>query len=342
METLAIRPISKSSARQRLGRAGREAPGECYRLFTESSYDELEAETLPEIMRTNLSNVILTMKAAGIDNVIHFDYLDCPPLDSIRKGLEELLALGALYSQDGKINQMGKLMAECPLLPQLSRILVESKNLHCTKEILGIISMLSVENIFRSAYKSSSTNNANHINNQTHPDEAIGSGDGNDSMVRKKYQHSTGDHLTLLNLWNGYEKITESKEKHNWCLSNFIDSKSMKQIAQIHQQLSQFCLANHMDVNVSSTDANILKCLVSGLFLQSAHLQSDGLSYKTVLGRKQAFIHPSSSMHKIKDKPNCIIYHELILTSKCYMRFVSSIDPQWINEYIIKNKNIQK
>lgn len=172
METLAVKPISKSSARQRLGRAGREAPGECYRLFTESSYDDLEMETPPEIMRTNLSNVILTMKAAGIDDVIHFDYLDCPPLDSIRKGLEELLALDALNVK-GSITSLGRLMAECPLLPQLSRVLLESKNLLCTKEILTIISMLSVENIFRTTF---------------HKDEDRDEAGPN----RKKYQHPTG------------------------------------------------------------------------------------------------------------------------------------------------------
>lgn len=143
----------------------------------------------------------------------------------------------------------------------------------------------------------------------------------------------------MLNLYNAYERLaTEPKEQNSWCVYNSLDIKSMKQISQIRQQLVQFCNSNNINTDTSSTDVNILKCLVSGMFLQSAHLQADG-TYRTVLGRKQAFIHPSSSMHRTIEKPECIIYHELVLTSKCYMRFVSSIEPKWINEHAIMKNN---
>src|SRR5690606_5136165 len=108
----------------------------------------LDEETPPEILRTNLSNVILIMKASGIEDVLSFDYFDAPGTESIVKGLEELLALGALDPKTGSLTETGKLMAECPLLPQLSRVLIESKKLLCTDEVLTILSMLSAESIF--------------------------------------------------------------------------------------------------------------------------------------------------------------------------------------------------
>lgn len=82
IETLRVVPISKAQARQRAGRAGREGPGVCFRLYTESKFDELESATVPEIKRCNLSTVVLQLKALGIDDVLRFDYIEPPPTDS--------------------------------------------------------------------------------------------------------------------------------------------------------------------------------------------------------------------------------------------------------------------
>lgn len=126
VSSLLIKPISRSSCRQRAGRAGREGPGECYRLFTEDSfYKNLEEDSCPEILRANLANVILLLKACGTDNIFDFNFLESPSLDILRNGLEELLALKALQN-DGLISDFGLKMAECPLPPHLSRVLLEA------------------------------------------------------------------------------------------------------------------------------------------------------------------------------------------------------------------------
>lgn len=97
MDSLIVVPISKASANQRAGRAGRVAPGKCFRLYTLWSYEkELEESTIPEIQRSNIGNVILMLKSMGIDNLVDFDFLDPPPHDMLVRGLELLYALGAL------------------------------------------------------------------------------------------------------------------------------------------------------------------------------------------------------------------------------------------------------
>jgi HrpA-like RNA helicase len=97
MESLVVVPISKASANQRAGRAGRVAAGKCFRLYTAWSYKhELEENTVPEIQRVNLGNVVLLLKSLGINDLIHFDFLDPPPHETLALALEQLYALGAL------------------------------------------------------------------------------------------------------------------------------------------------------------------------------------------------------------------------------------------------------
>ncbi|CAM9862962.1 unnamed protein product, partial [Ectocarpus sp. 13 AM-2016] len=110
MDSLVVSPISQASARQRAGRAGRTGPGKCYRLYTESAYkQEMLSSSVPEIQRTNLGNVVLQLKAMGINDLLGFDFMDPPPLQTMVSAMENLL---------------GRKMAEFPLEPQLSKMLI--------------------------------------------------------------------------------------------------------------------------------------------------------------------------------------------------------------------------
>ncbi|KAG1220422.1 hypothetical protein G6F35_006721 [Rhizopus arrhizus] len=186
VESLLLHPISKSSAWQRTGRAGREAAGICYRLYTEQTFRELEDDTVPEIRRCNLAAAVLALKATGIDNVLEFDYMDRPSRASLIRALEELYALGAINDQ-GQLSDAGKQMAEFPLDPMYSKVLIQSKEYECTSEAIAIISLLSVDSIF--------------FTPSDKREQA--------AEARKKFLHSDGDHLTLLNVlksyWEKYE-----------------------------------------------------------------------------------------------------------------------------------------
>lgn len=103
VESLLVSPISKASAKQRAGRAGRTRPGKCYRLYPERAFDkELKENTYPEILRSNLNSVVLTLLKLGIEDIVHFDYMDPPAPETLMRALEELNYLGAL-SDEGKL-----------------------------------------------------------------------------------------------------------------------------------------------------------------------------------------------------------------------------------------------
>lgn len=143
VESLLVSPISKASAQQRAGRAGRTRPGKCFRLYTEASFvKELEEQTYPEILRSNLASVVLELKKLGVDDLVHFDYMDPPAPETVMRALEVLNYLAA-FDDDGNLTPLGAIMAEFPLDPQLSKMLISSSEFKCSNEILSIAAMLS-------------------------------------------------------------------------------------------------------------------------------------------------------------------------------------------------------
>jgi pre-mRNA-splicing factor ATP-dependent RNA helicase DHX15/PRP43 len=148
VESLLVSPISKASAHQRAGRAGRTQPGKCFRLYTEKSFqNDLQPQTYPEILRSNLANTVLTLKKLGIDDLVHFDFMDPPAPETLMRALELLNYLAAL-DDDGNLTKLGQLMSEFPLDPQMSKMLVVSPEFNCSNEILSITAMLSGTALF--------------------------------------------------------------------------------------------------------------------------------------------------------------------------------------------------
>ncbi|XP_078272456.1 pre-mRNA-splicing factor ATP-dependent RNA helicase DHX16 [Rhinoraja longicauda] len=127
MESLIVTPCSRASANQRAGRAGRVAAGKCFRLYTAWAFKhEMEETAVPEIQRTNLGNVVLLLKSLGINDLIHFDFMDPPPHETLVLALEQLYALGAL-NHLGELTKLGRRMAELPVDPMLSKMILASE-----------------------------------------------------------------------------------------------------------------------------------------------------------------------------------------------------------------------
>ena len=180
MDSLVVAPISQASANQRKGRAGRTGPGKCFRLYTEEAYlAEMMPETIPEIQRTNLANTVLLLKAMGINDLLNFGFMDPPPVQTLIAALETLYSLGAL-DENGLLTRLGFRMAEFPLEPQLSKMLLTSIDLQCSDEISTIISMLTVQTIF---YR---------------PKDKQSLAD----QKKAKFFQPEGDHLTLLTVYD--------------------------------------------------------------------------------------------------------------------------------------------
>uniref|UniRef100_A0A7N8YRH4 ATP-dependent RNA helicase DHX15 n=1 Tax=Mastacembelus armatus TaxID=205130 RepID=A0A7N8YRH4_9TELE len=143
VESLLVTAISKASAQQRAGRAGRTCPGKCFRLYTEKAYKtEMQDNTYPEILRSNLGSVVLQLKKLGIDDLVHFDFMDPPAPETLMRALELLNYLAAL-NDDGDLTELGSMMAEFPLDPQLAKMVIASCEFNCSNEILSITAMLS-------------------------------------------------------------------------------------------------------------------------------------------------------------------------------------------------------
>lgn len=212
LDSLVITPISQASAKQRAGRAGRTGPGKCYRLYTESAYrNEMSPTSIPEIQRINLGLTTLTMKAMGINDLLSFDFMDPPSPQALISAMEQLYSLGAL-DEEGLLTKLGRKMAEFPLEPPLSKMLLASVDLGCSDEILTIIAMIQTGNIF---YR---------------PREKQAQAD----QKRAKFFQPEGDHLTLLAVYEAWKAKNFSGP---WCFENFVQSRSLRRAQDVRKQL---------------------------------------------------------------------------------------------------------
>lgn len=149
VESLLVSPISKASAKQRAGRAGRTQPGKCFRLYTELSFQkDLTEQTYPEILRSNLGSVVLTLLKLGVEDLVHFDFMEPPAPETLMRALEQLNYLNAL-SDEGSLTPEGELMAEFPLDPSLAKMLVESATHQCTADMLTLTVSANVCKMYR-------------------------------------------------------------------------------------------------------------------------------------------------------------------------------------------------
>jgi HrpA-like RNA helicase len=296
MESLKVVKISKAAARQRSGRAGRESAGKCYRLYSSTDYNAMEEYSKPEIMRNNLSSVVLQLKIMQKD-ARYFMFLDKPEDLYIETAYNELKRLGAIDKQEN-ITTLGRNIAELPLPPILGRILLASlePSLQCTKDILTIISLLCIENL---CYFHDSDQNA-----------------------MKVFKANEGDHITLLKIYNEWKKNNNKQ----WCKGYGINLMSIKRAKMIRSQLKQY-LKKYQPVWKRCSSDVILKCLARGYYYNSAFLHSDNIHYKTYKAKDIVYIHPTSVLFQSKHKPQSIIFSELIVTTKKYVRTVSEADP---------------
>ncbi|XP_036333545.1 putative pre-mRNA-splicing factor ATP-dependent RNA helicase PRP1 [Rhagoletis pomonella] len=306
VESLLISAISKASAQQRAGRAGRTRPGKCFRLYTEKAYkNEMQDNTYPEILRSNLGTVVLQLKKLGIDDLVHFDFMDPPAPETLMRALELLNYLAAL-DDDGNLTDLGAVMSEFPLDPQLAKMLIASCQHNCSNEILSITAMLSVPQCF------------------VRPNEAKKAAD----EAKMRFAHIDGDHLTLLNVYHAFK---QSGEDPNWSYENFINFRSLKSADNVRQQLAR--IMDRFNLKRSSTEftskdyyVNIRKALVQGFFMQVAHLERTG-HYLTIKDNQNVQLHPSTCLDH---KPDWVIYNEFVLTTKNYIRTVTDIKPEWL------------
>jgi len=332
IETLTATAVSKASATQRAGRAGRTKPGKCFRLYTEASYQSLEEASIPEIQRSNLAPVVLQLKALGIDNIIRFDFITSPPSQLLTRALELLFSLGAVDSYAKLTKPLGVRMAELAVEPMMAKTLLSAPSFGCLSEILTIAAMTSLGGAVWFHH------------------------DGDKKSMetsRRKFAAEEGDHLTLLNAYQAF--VTKGRKESKFCRDNHLNFKSVTRAVSIRAQLKRYL--ERFGINVDETLSNnankqplavggpdkgeqIRRCLTAGFFAHAAKMQPDG-TFRNVARGTILHAHPSSLI--FNRKADWVVFHEVMETgNKIFIRDITKIEKAWLLEYAPDFYKIQR
>lgn len=307
MDALQVFPVSRAAADQRAGRAGRTGPGTCYRLYTDTAYqNEMLPNPVPEIQRTNLGNVVLLLKSLKIENLLDFDFMDPPPQENILNSMYQLWVLGALNNV-GSLTEIGWKMVEFPLDPPLAKMLLMGEQLQCLNEVLTIVSMLSVPSVF------------------FRPKDRAEESDA----AREKFFVPESDHLTLLNV---YLQWKANDYKGGWCNDHFLHVKGLRKAREVRSQLLDILKSLKIPLTSCGMEWDIVrKAICSAYFHNAARLKGVG-EYVHCRNGMPCHLHPSSALYGLGYTPDYVVYHELILTTKEYMQCVTAVEPHWLAE----------
>ena len=296
-------PVSRASANQRKGRAGRTQPGECFRLYSKADYETRALFTQEEILRTDLSEVVLRMAELDIYDFEHFDFLSPPGKEGIRSAVETLQLLDAL-DENRELTAIGRQMLPFPTLPRISRIIVEAilKYPQVLEEILISASFLSSRSPFILP-----------------PGEELEA-----RKAHHRYRDPQGDFLAYLKI---FRQFSESSRKEEFCRRSYLDQKTMLEITNIKEQLEEIVSAMGIPISSGGSTEDYLCAVARGL-IQFVCVRSEKGAYRTLTaGRIE--IHPGSGMYR--ENPAYIVAGEIVKTSRIFARSVSPLRREWLN-----------
>jgi ATP-dependent helicase HrpA len=324
---LPVRPISKSSADQRKGRCGRVQNGVCIRLYGEEDYLGRSLYTPPEILRSNLAGVILRMLSLNLGDIDAFPFIDRPAQKSIRDGIETLLELGGIETDvkdkrgpthPWRLTERGRIMAQLPLDPRISRMILEARKEGCLEETVVIGSALSIQD----------------------PRERPADKEARADQAHAKFKDPSSDFSSLLAIWRRYYDCGESPHTQNrrrrFCRDHFLSYRRMREWREIHDQiisiLSEQRLLPRKDATLQKQGADLYAALhrsiLSGYLGHIAQKKEKNL-YTATQGR-QAMIFPGSGI--FNRGGNWIVAAEMIETSRLFARTAANIESDWLEE----------
>jgi ATP-dependent helicase HrpA len=321
---LPVLPISRGSADQRKGRCGRVENGVCIRLFAEEDYQARPRFTPPEILRSNLAEVILRMIALNLGDISDFPFIDRPALKNIRDGFNLLKELGAITETLRtkqkpdylfSLTEKGKLMAKIPIDPRLARMLIEAQKENCLNEVIIIAAALSIQDP------------------RERPAEEADAAD----RIHARFHDPSSDFITLLNIWYSYHdnwrQVKSTSQMKKYCRAHYLSFKRMREWQDIHSQIC--AILEESGIQNEPTDAfhitttnfeEIHKSILSG-FLSNIALKKEKNFFQAAKGR-EAMIFPGSALfNKAK---TWIVAAEMVETTRLFARTVASIDSGWL------------
>lgn len=321
VESLIVDSISQASAKQRTGRAGRTRPGKCFRLYTKESFSKDLAKTsYPEILRSNLGNVVLHLKKLGIDDLVHFDFMDAPAPETMMRALELLNYLGAI-DDEGDLTGFGDMMSSFPLDPESAVALIKSVDYNVASEVLTIVSMLSTaQNCF--LFPKSGPMKRNRRGDRI----------GNDSP-KKPFQNAQSDHIMFMNVYNSFiENGGTGNDGNLWCRENSLNYRALRNADNVRSQLERIMRKRGLSVeskymNDKLLSENVRKTFLCGFFMQVAYQTGKRMNYMIVKDEERVRLHPSSGL---KGESRWLMYHEYVMTQRNFIRTCSEVDPKWL------------
>lgn len=326
ISSLAISKINKSSAEQRKGRAGRLAPGICYRMYSRAEFDTMDGYSQPEILRVHLGQALLKLMELGVDPLT-FDFVEAPPKALLQSSMNALCELGAV--QDGKVTDRGHFFAKLPVAPHLGLMI------HC-----GVESNVAMETIAIAAL--STTGNSLFYRGGTDQERA------QSDKLKVKFADPLGDQITLLNVYREWVQQTE-QNKNSWCVKNSINAKAMRGARELmndtanslRRELSitfDQSMRNDIGIVLPILSRIIFRCYSRNLCHFLGH--RDAGYIVTTSDGWRAHLHPSSVLKLLGDHPQWVVFQDALETTKQYVLGITPVDEelllQGINEGFVR------
>ncbi len=325
VEQLQVEKIAQSAARQRAGRCGRVMDGVCFRLYDESDFEQRDAHTDPEILRSSLAGVILRMKSLRLGAVEEFPFINAPSPRMIADGYQLLTELGAVSDDEKReLTPVGRELAHLPLDPKVARMILAARDRGCLAEVLVIAAALSVQDP------------------RERPQENPGAADQAHALFRGGEQDQRSEFLWYWNLWKAWAEVQrhESGSKQKvWCRRHFLSYMRMREWRDVHGQLHTLCAEHGWKENQQPAGyETIHKALLSGLLGHvGCRIEEDGQGGKggysaAYLGARgiRFWPHPGSAL--VKKAGKWIVAAELVDTSRLFGRCLARIEPEWLEE----------
>ncbi|MCE8020121.1 ATP-dependent RNA helicase HrpA [Halomonas sp. MCCC 1A11036] len=331
IQRLPVEPVSQASADQRKGRCGRVAEGVCIRLYDEEDFLSRPEFTDPEIRRTNLASVILSMLSLlslKPDDIEQFPFVDPPDPRFIKDGFRLLFELGAV-DEGNRLTDVGRKLARLPIDPRLARMVLAGDEQGGLREVLIVVSALAVQDP------------------RDRPAEKREAAD----QAHRRWQDPDSDFVALLNLWQGFEAAREElsgNRLRRWCKEHYLNYLRLREWHDTFRQLRQ--LLREMEIEVPppaplpepgqdgeghdqarrqarrQSAVQLHKALLPGL-LSHLGMLTENREYLGARNRKFV-IHPGSGL--AKKSPKWLMAFELVETTRLFARTVAKIEPQWI------------
>lgn len=309
VEQLQIENISQASSKQRAGRAGRTSQGLCVRLFSEIEFNQRKSYTEPELLRSNLANVILRLLSLNIGEVSTFPFLDAPENKSFNDGFRTLHQVGAIDEQN-KITVTGHKLAKIPVDVQLAKILLASAEKFASlKESLVIVSFLAIQDP------------------REFPIE-------HQQLVRERHSiwaDKKSEFMQILNLWKWYHEELQHKKSNKKlievCHKHFLSVVRMREWRELYRQLKETLIGlGYKENGTDSSYENIHRSILSGFVVNIGQKDIVEKHYISTNSRK-FYLHPSAQL----DAAKWMVSSNLVETTRLYARNSAAIEPEWLN-----------